>query len=160
MPIVKCKHCHKSFYAKPSWIKCGSGKYCSRECHYVDKRKGKFVHCEICGKELWRKPQHIRRSKSKKFFCGKSHQTLWRNKVFSGKNHPNWKTGENIEYRKILTNEGVKQICKRCGEKDKRIIVAHHIDKNRKNNIAQNLVWLCLNCHFLIHHYNTNINKK
>ncbi len=157
MPIVKCLRCHKSFYAKPSWIKYGNGKYCSRACHYADKRKGKFVYCEICGKKLWRKPHHVRHCKSKKFFCTKSHQTLWRNKIFSGTNHPNWKNGENIAYRKILIDSKIKSICKLCRNKDERLLVAHHVDKNRKNNKIKNLIWLCRNCHFLIHNYPVNL---
>jgi predicted HNH restriction endonuclease len=27
------------------------------------------------------------------------------------------------------------------------------VDKNRKNNKIKNLIWLCRNCHFLIHNY-------
>jgi 5-methylcytosine-specific restriction endonuclease McrA len=44
-------------------------------------------------------------------------------------------------------------ICKRCGTEDKRVLEAHHIDSNRKNNTIQNLVWLCRNCHHLVHNH-------
>ncbi len=55
-------------------------------------------------------------------------------------------------YREILMGGKIKQICIRCGNADKRILAAHHLDRNRKNNNLKNLIWLCLNCHFLIHH--------
>jgi len=35
----------------------------------------------------------------------------------------------------------------------KKVIIVHHIDKNRKNNKLSNLAWLCRNCHFLVHHH-------
>ncbi len=160
MLIVKCHQCHKSFTAKPSWIKYGNGKYCSTKCHHEGMRKGKYVACEICGEKFWRKPGQLKHSKSRKFFCSKSHQTLWRNSIFVGPKHPNWKNGENVQYRKIVLDNKIKQICKNCGNKDKRLLVVHHLDRNRKNNKIQNLIWLCLNCHFLIHRYNIGVSQK
>ena len=115
--------------------------------------KGKFVDCAECGKEIWRTPRDFRKSKSNKFFCSKTCQTIWRNKTYSGSRHVNWAGGESV-YRNILVNHGIAPICARCGEKDQRVIIAHHKDKNRKNNNIKNLVWLCLNCHYLSHHYN------
>jgi len=32
-------------------------------------------------------------------------------------------------------------------------LIVHHIDKNRNNNGIENLIWLCQNCHYLVHHY-------
>jgi len=157
MAITICKACGNKFSVKPSRIKAGNGKYCSTNCQYISYRKGQFVHCKICGKKLWRKPLQIRRSKSQQFFCSKSHQTLWRNRLFSGEAHPNWKNGENVGYRKILINNGIKQFCKLCNSKDFRVLVVHHLDKDRKNNTIKNLIWLCYNCHFLVHNYNVKV---
>ncbi len=157
MPIVSCKICGKKFYAKPSWLKRGWGKYCSNECHHKAQLKGKFVYCNTCKKKIWRKPLHLKRSKSGKFFCSKSCQTLWRNKVYSGPNHPLWKGGEHQEYRTILIRSGIEPRCKLCGHKDKRVLVVHHRDKKRNNNILKNLIWLCLNCHHLVHNYKIKV---
>ena len=96
MPQVKCKICNKEFYAKPNWLKRGHGIYCSRECHHKGMRKGKFVKCDICENETWKRPRALKHSKSGKFFCSKSCQTLWRNQYYSGPKHPNWKV------RKVL----------------------------------------------------------
>ncbi len=151
MPIVKCRICKKEFYAKPHWLKVGWGKYCSPKCHHEGIKKGKFIACDICGKKTWKQPKQIDHSKSGKFFCSKSCQTLWRNKTYVGKKHPNWKNGQTI-YRDILQRSKKEKICTLCGTKDKRVLAAHHLDRNKKNVKLKNLVWLCWNCHFLVHH--------
>lgn len=152
MTIVNCKKCKKEFYAKPSWLKKGWGKYCSPKCHHEGLKKGEFVACSICNKKIWRKPRQLKHSKSGKYFCSKSCQTLWRNTiVFVGENHPNWKNGETI-YRQILKRSKRKQLCILCKNTDKRVLAVHHLDKNRKNVKLENLIWLCWNCHFLVHH--------
>lgn len=157
MPQVKCKICGKEFYAKPSHLKRGWGKYCSQKCQYKGLLRGKFVNCAVCDKKTWKAPRALKNSKSGKFFCSKSCQTIWRNKYFSGEKHSNWKGGDNIEYRKLLIESNIKSICKVCGTKDKRVLIAHHRDKNHKNNKVENLIWLCLNCHHLVHNYNKSI---
>lgn len=151
MPIVSCKICGKEFYAKPNWLKKGWGKYCSRNCQFKAQLKGEFVYCGQCGKKIWRAPRDLRHSKSGKFFCTKSCQTLWRNKFYSGPNHPLW-TGGKKKYRTILLS--VKKIpvkCIKCGYKDEKVLVVHHKDGNRQNINLYNLEWLCRNCHYLIH---------
>ena len=152
MPIVNCEKCKKEFYAKPSWLEKGWGKYCSPKCHHEGLKKGKFVVCSICHKKIWRKPRQLKHSKSGKYFCNKSCQTLWRNTiVFVGENHPNWKTGER-NYGQILDRNKREQVCVLCKNKDKRVLAVHHLDGNKKNVELKNLIWLCWNCHFLVHH--------
>lgn len=153
MPEVKCKICRLKFYAKPAHIKKGFGKYCSNQCHYKDARKGRTVNCDICKKEVYRTQKELDRPKSKKYFCGKSCQTKWRNKEFSGGKHKAWKGGFST-YRNILAQENVAPFCTYCKIYDIRVLAVHHIDKNHKNNNLENLQWLCHNCHYLIHHGN------
>lgn len=150
MPEVNCKICKKAFYAKPNWIRKGWGKYCSMKCSQDSQRRGKYFSCEICKRNVWRIPSKVRHSKSGKVFCNKSCQTLWRNKFYSGPLHPKWLGGINI-YRKVLTKTGKPVICRACGYDNEKVLLAHHIDKNRKNNNATNLEWLCRNCHYLVH---------
>ena len=159
MPIVPCEICEGKFYTKPSYLKKGWGKFCSSKCQYKSYLKGKFIICDICGTQAWRAPRKLEHSKSGKYFCSKSCQTLWRNKEFSGARHPNWKDGASVEYRSILTQSGVPQICNVCKTEDRRILAVHHIDKNHNNNGLKNLAWLCYNCHFLVHHYNVRVVK-
>jgi len=152
MPHVKCKICMSEFYARPSHIKVGRGVYCSNQCHYEDVRKNRIEHkCFTCGAEVYRTEARINNSKSRKFFCSKSCQTRWRNTVFVGEKHNNWKGGIGINYRSILINSGEHEVCKLCDLKDKRVLAVHHIDKNRLNDSVKNLAWLWHNCHRLVH---------
>lgn len=152
MPIVKCKICSKEFYGKPFFLKKGQAKYCSSRCMHVASKTGELVKCFICEKETYKTKKELRVSKSKKYFCSKSCQTKWRNTEFIGEKHSNWKGGE-FTYRDILKRNKTPEICKICSNKDSRVLAVHHIDKNHKNNKIGNLVWLCHNCHHLVHHY-------
>lgn len=147
---VPCQICKTVLYVKPSHQKLGYGKYCSRKCKELSQRKGKYVICHQCGKEVWKMPKALKHSKSKKYFCSKSCQTTRRNGVFSGPKHPNWQGGEYI-YPKVMKQHGIPPVCKKCRLKDKRVLIIHHIDHNRKHNTIDNLMWLCRNCHYLIH---------
>ncbi len=151
MPYKNCLICNEKFYTKPNWIKLGWGKYCSRKCSSINQLKGKPMACFMCNKETYKSPKQLVRSKSGKFFCSKSCQTLWRNTVlYVGRNNKHWKTGEST-YRAQMT-KNKEMICHMCGLTDKRVLVVHHLDRHRSNNELENLVWLCCNCHYLVHH--------
>lgn len=152
MVLVNCKLCKKQFYAKPSWVRQGNGVYCSAKCHHTDSRNGKVVMCDTCGMETYKSQKALRGSKSGKFFCSKSCQTIWRNSEFTEEKHTNWKGGGHSYRLKMLKN-GPEPICLLCRSSDLRILTVHHIDKNRKHNNIDNLAWLCHNCHHLVHHY-------
>ncbi|MFA6177697.1 MAG: hypothetical protein WC694_02260 [Candidatus Paceibacterota bacterium] len=152
MPIVKCKICSKEFYGKPFFLKKGHAKYCSQQCMRVGSRTGKIVKCHSCGLEVYKTVKALRLSKSKTYFCTKSCQTKWRNSVFIGPKHANWKDGKH-SYRSTMFRHKIPQICKICKTTDFRILAVHHIDRNKKNSSILNLAWLCFNCHFLLHHY-------
>ncbi len=152
MPLVGCKICKRSFYAKPSWLKLGFGKYCSSLCQRLGQRTGRTINCHICNKKTYRSGKELRHSKSKKYFCSKSCQTKWRNsQVYIGARHPNWKSGK-FAYKTVLRRHNIPEVCRLCRTKDKRILATHHIDKNHLNDKLSNLAWLCHNCHYLVHH--------
>lgn len=152
MPTVVCVFCSKEFNAKPSWLKRGVGKYCSAKCHHSSCRTGSIVKCFMCAKGVYKTKKALSCSASKKYFCTKSCQTIWRNSlVYVGKSHPNYKEGK-YTYRTVLKRKAGNQVCVHCGHEDKRVLAAHHIDENHGNNDATNLAWLCYNCHFLVHH--------
>lgn len=154
---MKCKVCHKEFYAKPNWIKIGYGKFCSVICRGLFQRKGKEVKCYTCGKEIYKSLRDIKRSKSGNFFCNRTCSNVWIGKQQRTENNPNWAGGES-SCRVILNRENSKQTCVLCGKNDARILCVHHIDKDRENNSIKNLMWLCRNCHFLVHHYKNEEN--
>ena len=154
---VTCRFCKKKFQAKPSWIAYGNAKFCSRECQHRAYRKGKTVNCFICGKAVYKALRSLKRTS--KYFCSKSCQTRWRNTFFSGPKHANWKGGNSIAYRGLLIKQNIPKICHLCKTSDFRVLAVHHRDENRKNNDVKNLMWLCHNCHFLIHHYDEEREK-
>lgn len=151
MLTITCQTCSSKFDIKPSRLKTG-GKYCSRKCWHKANRPGKTVACSTCGKETYKQRKALRASKSGKFFCGRSCQTKWRNVEFSEDKHANWKGGTHA-YRRKMLQSNKRQECGLCRIQDIRILAVHHLDENRKNNHIDNLVWLCHNCHHLIHHY-------
>jgi len=137
------------FYVKPSHKKKGWGKYCSAICRTKSQFNGKRLKCEICKKEVYRSKSKLDSSKSGKFFCSKSCQTLWRNSLFVAEKHSNWTDGISA-YNRILKNDKYPK-CLLCNLVDERVLVVHHKDHNRHNNGLSNLVWLCYNCHRLVH---------
>jgi 5-methylcytosine-specific restriction endonuclease McrA len=51
-----------------------------------------------------------------------------------------------FNYREIAFRYYPKK-CNRCAYDNERILVVHHIDRNRDNNHSSNLEILCPNCH-------------
>lgn len=81
MSIISCRVCGKEFEVKPCLLKYGWGKYCSQRCKNESQKKGKFVVCAYCGKQVYRPLANLRRqSKTKTYFCNKSCQCAWKNK--------------------------------------------------------------------------------
>ncbi|MDO8505345.1 MAG: HNH endonuclease signature motif containing protein [bacterium] len=154
MPYLPCVICGTQFYAKPRHIKLGWGKYCSKPCQYKGQHTGKFVDCATCGKKVYRCPKDLKASDSKKYFCNKSCFASWKNKYsplfVPGEAHFNWKHGKSA-YRGIMLKSKARQVCNDCGIIDMRVLIVHHIDRNRHNNKIHNLKWLCRNCHYLEH---------
>ncbi len=151
MTLVTCKQCEKKFNAKPSRVKASIDIYCSRICKVASSKKGKTVKCSTCDKVVYKSLKALNGSKSGKLFCSRSCQTKWRNVEFSQEKHANWKGGA-YAYRSLLSRQDLPKECKLCKTADKRILAVHHIDKNHSNNAIENLVWLCHNCHHLVHH--------
>jgi hypothetical protein len=151
MPYASCIHCKASFYVKPSHVLRGWGKFCSAKCLHASMRTGSKLKCDTCGKDVYRSKVQIIRSRIGKFFCTKSCFAVWKNSnLFIGVMNGNWKSGENA-YRNIIRKARIVPKCSNCGISDKRVLVVHHVDHDRKNNILSNLKWLCRNCHYLAH---------
>jgi len=128
----------------------GGGNYCSNKCRVLGRKTGKNILCTFCGIEIYKPLGQLKKSKSGNHFCSKSCLFKWIYKKYNG--HPNWKGGF-FSYRDKLIKNGSNRECVLCGEGNLKILAVHHIDKNRKNNDLKNLVWLCHNCHFLVHNY-------
>ncbi len=152
MQINKCLYCQSSIKVKPSHLKRGWGKYCSRVCQNKASMTGKVFKCHICSEKTYRSVKEQQRSKSGNYFCSKSCQTIWRNSLYSDEKHKNWVAGKS-SYRQRLIRLEQERACKKCRNSDDRVLAVHHMDKNRSNNHISNLIWLCHNCHYLVHHF-------
>ncbi|MBU2103074.1 MAG: HNH endonuclease [Candidatus Omnitrophota bacterium] len=149
-----CLICGKDIWIKRNHAKKGWGKYCSKKCQGKAQIKGKWLECDYCGKKIYRTPKDFKKSKSKKFFCSVSCHCSWENKNHRcGENAPNWVAGHNV-YRLLMKRYGKIEKCSKCGFEDKRVLVVHHTDCDRKNNQYDNLEWLCRNCHSIFHYEN------
>ncbi|QQG45571.1 MAG: HNH endonuclease [Candidatus Sungiibacteriota bacterium] len=113
----------------------------------------------MCGKSIYRSRADLQKSKSKKYFCNKSCQTIWRNTLqYIGPRHLNWRGGfSSGSYRAFLRRASKEEVCSFCKITDKRVLVVHHKDRNHLNNRISNLMWLCHNCHTVLHR-NTILN--
>lgn len=149
--MVNCKRCGNEFSTKPSQRKLGYGFYCSRACFDANRRTGKNVSCAQCSGGFYAPRKQLRLSKSRNYFCQKKCYLEYKAVHLIHEGHPMWKHGENAYL--FLMRRKQKQKCVRCGTKICKILVVHHVDKNRRNNVLSNLVWLCRNCHFLVHKY-------
>lgn len=147
-----CAVCNKKFITKPFFVEKGWAKYCSKKCQFLAQKKGQNKLCDLCGKNSYKTKTQLRKTKSGKFFCSKSCQTRWRNQLYIGDKHKNYLHGK-ASYRSIMVRNGVKKYCRLCKTRDERVLAVHHIDQNRKNNSVENLMYLCHNCHHLVHHY-------
>lgn len=154
---MNCQRCGAPFYAKPSHIKMGWGKYCSAGCRSKSQFNGKGYNCHTCGKRVYRSRSRLAKTRSGYFFCNKQCQTLWRNSVYVDARHPNWMGGIS-KYKEILKGKKSPE-CFLCKLRDERILSVHHIDRDRHNNDVANLIWLCYNCHRLVH-VDDGLNKR
>ena len=149
---TRCDFCSKEFYKKPSQIKRSIKNFCSAKCQHRARRSGVWVKCFICKKLTYKQRKDLRNSWSNKFFCSRQCSNKWHGHEFTGDKHPNWIYGRFV-YKNILLKTGMKRRCFLCGNVNKQVLVTHHIDKNRNNNKPRNLLWLCYNCHHLVHNY-------
>lgn len=146
---IECYKCGSKFLKKPSQISRCTLNFCSAECQHAARKTGRIISCFLCGKKVYKEKRHL---SSQKLFCSKMCSVTWHNAEFVARKHGNWKGGQ-FAYRKILARSKKNKLCTLCGVVDKRFLIVHHIDHNRKNNTLRNLTWLCNNCHFLVHHY-------
>lgn len=132
-------------------LKNGWKQYCSNECRNNNKKIK--CNCANCGKELYKTPSEIKRSKTGNVFCNKSCAASFNNSHYRiGNNNPNWKGGTytskthtRIAYRKYVHE------CAMCGTNEECVLEVHHIDENHENNNEDNLIILCSNCHSRVH---------
>lgn len=114
-----CGKCGKDFFAIPSQVSRGGGKFCSKDCvlswrSVNDKGpnnpawkggKAKRV-CETCGKAFFATPATARKGQAR--FCGQRCYGLWRSNNNNGEDSSSWKGG--LKSRKCLMCEKIFEI--------------------------------------------------
>jgi len=78
--LIPCQVCGKLFPKKPGRPGSKGNKVCSEECRRksitLSKLKGKYVSCHYCGKQVWKKPYALKRSKL--HFCSSECMLAWK----------------------------------------------------------------------------------
>lgn len=156
MKDVVCSFCNRKFKRKESQIKSAIRHYCSVYCSEQGRKRGKIVRCFVCKKTTYKKLKALKLSKSGEYFCSHKCSNIFIGRGQRAENHPNW-AGGIFSYKNLLKRTDLKKECILCGKNDSRILCVHHLDKDRGNNKISNLVWLCRNCHFLVHAYRKEI---
>jgi DNA-binding CsgD family transcriptional regulator len=178
--IVNCKICNKEKKIPKHTFSKFKNHFCSNLCRDTyNKDKTKEKHHQFsslkmkcgnkeCNNDIYIKQCHIRKSKTKLFFCSrkclKKHGAPWRH----GRNNPMWTGGYNKYYgpkwnkikKRILKRDN--NICQKCNKnkaQNNKNMDVHHIVpfKLAKNNdgsqnyifpnIDANLISLCNSCH-------------
>lgn len=123
-------------------------KFCSQLCSQKNRRSERInKFCEFCKTEFSMKKRSDGRSKY--YFCSNfCKNSFFKNKpeergVFSGHNGKSRLT----KYRMVAFDK-FEHKCNYCGyNKHIEVLQVHHKDKNRENNIIDNLEIVCPTCH-------------
>lgn len=141
-PNTKCLVCNKHIYKRPAEIKRNHGRvFCSQNCYGISCRK---EHpCRVCGTKILAGAN--KKTCSRK--CANVHRAGIKYKI----NRPRDKVKDYRSLKvRLLKTRGKK--CEKCGYKKHEILQVHHKDRDRNNNIMENLELICPNCHYEEHY--------
>ena len=151
----KCEICDNLFEARRYDYENRRKVTCSDDCLQklrklkgLKNKTGKEYVCDLpsCGKIIYRRVWQIKQKdqKSGYFFCSKPHQVKARYELSDFKSGK--QTAYRLEYRNFALHHYGKK-CSNCEQSEEALLDVHHIDGNRKNNNAENLIVLCVLCH-------------
>jgi hypothetical protein len=139
--MVECKWCKQQFKTVPTSTKQHT---CSRKCYSEFLRSQRDASfCEIC-----KVPIQSIKSRKKRFCSNKCRTKVLgqTNRILAAK-RSSWGQWLNRKSAKLWFIQQYKG-CMKCGYNNVLgILELHHIDRNGKNNIKENLMLLCPNCH-------------
>lgn len=157
----ECLYCKQIFDAQLREIKRGNAKFCSRKCsqrylgqqRILNRKKVNNVSCAWCKKEFFKTECKRLAPKNGLHFCRREHKDLAQRIGGIKEIQPPHYKDHNSDYRIIAFRSLNKdKVCERCGyDKHEAAIIVHHKDRNRANNLADNLEVLCANCHAIEH---------
>ncbi len=116
------------------------------------QKYARYNICVICGKEFRaRKSWNSKTNPNRKTCSNECYMELMK-RINSNENAPNWRGGYSQTHYQRIARETKPRQCEMCGKTDVRLDV-HHIDHNRTNNSADNLMILCVSCHAKLHYF-------
>ena len=142
----KCETCGDEFYVMPSHVKKSveNGtriRFCSMKCYVRTGDKNPFWGRRHSAESVKKMVAHPDRPR-----------------FLAGDLNPNFvKYGAEFGFRgsraRWWREHLLKEIgkCEECGFSDKRILTLHHVDRDRSNNVRENVKLLCWNCHATDH---------
>ena len=154
-----CQYCEKPFPALESEVRRGNARFCSRSCgakHSGAKKKAAVkpnCECAFCHTSFYRNPSTLKNSKSGLTFCSRrcKDQAQRLDSNFPEIQPDHYGQGDRINVYRHIAFRNYPPVCAECGIEDLRVLVVHHKDGNRRNNVVSNLKILCSNCHQIEH---------
>lgn len=143
-----CKHCNRSFAFTEISEKANHSRWCSSNPKRNDWNKtqkaisqwGSYkeftVSCARCDCAFTVREREKLFPSKKTYYCSRS----------CANNRQDWWDENATGYRTIAFRDS-KPECGLCGITETYLLVVHHIDGNRDNNLRENLKVLCFNCH-------------
>jgi len=145
-PNTKCNICGKAIYKRPIQLNFNKGRvFCSRTCYGISCRNEK--PCAVCGSLI----MSGLNKKTCSRICSNIHRAGIKYKIGRPKDKVESHRGLKIR----LLEERTKG-CGRCGYNKIEILQIHHKDRDRNNNVLENLELICPNCHSEEHYLKDN----
>lgn len=124
---VKCEICKSIFNRQKRFL---STHTCSASCRNILNGVSIITKCGTCDKEI-----KVSKSRIKSInYCSRKCKDL----------------SQATGYR-LLAFKTYGEVCNRCGFNNVKALEVHHIDRDRTNNLIDNLEVLCCNCHSIEH---------
>ena len=150
-----CLCCNKEFEASLKEHTRGNAKYCSLSCSSKYAKSlvvvENNVSCALCQKLFYLSSSKQKKSKSGLFFCCRAHKDAAQRIGGIEVIQPDHYNHGKHNYRSIAFRS-LDHKCEKCGyDEYPQILQVHHKDKNRENNLIENLQILCPTCHEVFH---------
>jgi len=164
-----CKECNSAFKNYESRDTGGKHQFCSRKCKDKNQENGEYKNCSWCGEDTWKSQSMFREMGDYSIdnhFCNKSCEQSWKQKHWTGENHPSWNGGSpshrganwrEMRRKALKRDEYSCQVCDCSREKHYEkygfdLDVHHKIPAKEfvqveDANYLINLVTTCRSCH-------------
>ena len=150
---VKCIYCGIDFLKAERFLNKSRNHFCCNLHSILYRKKPEIkVICSTCNKIFYKTECSLKNSKSGLYFCSRKCKDKGQTIKFGLKTMwpDHYDNNGYSTYRRIAFDH-YEHKCECCNfDQYKEILQVHHIDCNRENNIVENLIILCPNCHSLL----------